>query len=258
MKDADVEDIRFGEETFYEENIQRNERNEKPQELLAPASTNLNQEYKYNILVIPEHISELQDNSKIYFEPKRNYPPLADNPSLETQRIIHSGFPISNHYGRYENLIPIIDNTDTDEDYDQLDDHKEQISKSIGIGDSILEEQEVGLSDDKIEVRSNNYIPIEANSRKNNVHFVHQNQPISYAYDYSVNTDHHGPQFSKYENSDGFTTRGQYSVKLPDGRTQTVSYSVKGKGGFTVNVKYSGNNFVHIIHFIRHIIMISF
>lgn len=247
MKDADVEDIRFGEETIYEENIQRNERNEKPQELLAPASTSLKQEYQYNILVIPEHISELQDNSKIYFEPKRNYQPLADNPSLDTERLN------SNHYGRYENLIPIIDNTDTHKYFDQLDDHKQQISKSKSIEDSILKEQEVGLSDDKIEVRSNNYIPIEGNSRKNNVNFVHQNQPISYAYDYNVNTDPHGPQFSKYENSDGFTTRGEYSVKLPDGRTQTVSYSVKGEGGFTVNVKYSGNTFVHIIHFIRNI-----
>ena len=101
MKNADVEDIRFGEETIYGENIQRNERNEKPQDLLAPASTNLNQEYQYNILVIPEHISELQDNSKIYFEPKRNYRPLVDNPGLETERKIQSGFLNSNHYGSY-------------------------------------------------------------------------------------------------------------------------------------------------------------
>ena len=63
--------------------------------------------------------------------------------------------------------------------------------------------------------------------------------PISYSYNYHVEDPHDdGPHYSKHENSDGQVTNGEYSVKLPDGRTQTVSYSVVGDGGFSVKVRY--------------------
>jgi len=63
----------------------------------------------------------------------------------------------------------------------------------------------------------------------------------SYSYAYSVNGGSYGPVFAKQENSDGYLTKGEYSVALPDGRLQTVSYTVEGdKGGYSASVHYTG------------------
>ena len=43
------------------------------------------------------------------------------------------------------------------------------------------------------------------------------------------------------ESRDGYSTKGSYSVALPDGRTQTVTYNVAdGYSGYVADVTYSG------------------
>ena len=43
------------------------------------------------------------------------------------------------------------------------------------------------------------------------------------------------------ESRDGYSTKGSYSVALPDGRLQTVTYNVAdGYSGYVADVTYSG------------------
>ncbi|KAF2349174.1 Insect cuticle protein [Trinorchestia longiramus] len=50
-------------------------------------------------------------------------------------------------------------------------------------------------------------------------------EPVrGYRFSYSVEDDHSGSSYSRYEKSDGVLTQGQYSVLLPDGRTQVVKF----------------------------------
>ena len=49
-------------------------------------------------------------------------------------------------------------------------------------------------------------------------------------------------QQAKEESSDGTNIRGQYSVRMPDGRLQVVTYST-GPDGYVANVHYE-NDFV--------------
>jgi len=58
-----------------------------------------------------------------------------------------------------------------------------------------------------------------------------QSGSSSYSYSYSVNGGSYGPLFSKEEKSNGYLTKGKYSVVLPDGRLQTVSYFIDGDRG---------------------------
>ena len=50
-----------------------------------------------------------------------------------------------------------------------------------------------------------------------------QGPPKPYAFSYEVNDDKAKLNFGHEEESDGHTTRGEYKVDLPDGRTQIVS-----------------------------------
>merc|ERR1719431_189317 len=60
-----------------------------------------------------------------------------------------------------------------------------------------------------------------------------------YAYNYGVNDDYSGAQFSQNEQRDGYATSGSYTVALPDGRVQTVKYVDNGDG-VTQEVSYEG------------------
>merc|ERR1712201_25658 len=53
--------------------------------------------------------------------------------------------------------------------------------------------------------------------------------PPIYAYNYGVNDDETGPQFSQNEQRDGAVTTGSYTV-APDGRVKTVKYTDNGDG----------------------------
>ena len=63
-------------------------------------------------------------------------------------------------------------------------------------------------------------------------------QPRPYAFAYGVNDEHgSGAVFSRSEESDGVTTRGRYSVRLPDGCVQTVTYWAD-RTGYHPTVQY--------------------
>ena len=63
-----------------------------------------------------------------------------------------------------------------------------------------------------------------------------------YNYAYAVKDDYgYAPvHFGAEEHRDGYDTKGNYHVLLPDGRTQTVYYTVNGYDGFVADVKYEG------------------
>merc|ERR1712025_1180447 len=63
--------------------------------------------------------------------------------------------------------------------------------------------------------------------------------PPIYAYNYGVNDDETGTQFSQNEQRDGAVTTGSYTVALPDGRVKTVKYTDNGDG-ITYDVSYDG------------------
>jgi|ERR1711970_424816 len=60
---------------------------------------------------------------------------------------------------------------------------------------------------------------------------------MPYDFDWGVQDEESGNQFSHVETSDGQTTQGEYRVLLPDGRTQVVTFFDNG-GGFNAEVTY--------------------
>nr|XP_027224105.1 extensin-like [Penaeus vannamei] len=60
-----------------------------------------------------------------------------------------------------------------------------------------------------------------------------------YEFEYGVKDAYHGTSYSRQEESDGHHTKGQYQVRLPDGRLQTVIYRA-GVDGFHAEVVYEG------------------
>eukprot|EP00095_Tigriopus_kingsejongensis_P006758 maker-scaffold544_size141056-snap-gene-0.31 protein:Tk06758 transcript:maker-scaffold544_size141056-snap-gene-0.31-mRNA-1 annotation:"cutile protein " len=68
----------------------------------------------------------------------------------------------------------------------------------------------------------------------------HDHHPAYYKYGYKVHDDYHGTDFGHNEHRDGHVTKGEYHVKLPDGRVQTVTYYVDGYKGYVAEVKYHG------------------
>ena len=65
-------------------------------------------------------------------------------------------------------------------------------------------------------------------------------EPAVYSYTYAVADDYSGSNFQQDESRDGYSTKGSYSVALPDGRVQTVTYVVDGYNGYVADVTYSG------------------
>merc|ERR1712029_465220 len=66
-------------------------------------------------------------------------------------------------------------------------------------------------------------------------------EPAAYSYQYGVNDDYSGANYNADESRDGYSTKGSYSVALPDGRLQTVNYNVAdGYSGYIADVTYSG------------------
>ncbi|XP_059095665.1 pro-resilin-like [Tigriopus californicus] len=65
-------------------------------------------------------------------------------------------------------------------------------------------------------------------------------EPAHYEFGYKVHDDKYGADFGHSENRDGYATKGEYHVVLPDGRVQTVTYYVDGKSGYVADVSYSG------------------
>merc|ERR1712172_448319 len=66
-------------------------------------------------------------------------------------------------------------------------------------------------------------------------------EPAVYSYQYGVNDDYSGANYNADESRDGYSTKGSYSVALPDGRLQTVTYNVAdGYSGYVADVTYSG------------------
>eukprot|EP00095_Tigriopus_kingsejongensis_P006756 maker-scaffold544_size141056-snap-gene-0.29 protein:Tk06756 transcript:maker-scaffold544_size141056-snap-gene-0.29-mRNA-1 annotation:"hypothetical protein DAPPUDRAFT_112094" len=71
-------------------------------------------------------------------------------------------------------------------------------------------------------------------------HGHHNHHPAYYKYGYKVHDDYHGTDFGHNEHRNGQVTKGEYHVKLPDGRVQTVTYYVDGYKGYVAEVKYHG------------------
>ena len=63
--------------------------------------------------------------------------------------------------------------------------------------------------------------------------------PAHYKYDYAVHDDYSGAHFGHYEARDGYETKGEYFVNLPDGRIQRVTYTADEHGYHPV-VTYEG------------------
>eukprot|EP00094_Tigriopus_californicus_P012307 TCALIF_11896-PA protein Name:"Similar to resilin Pro-resilin (Drosophila melanogaster)" AED:0.18 eAED:0.45 QI:0/0/0/1/1/1/2/0/132 len=61
-------------------------------------------------------------------------------------------------------------------------------------------------------------------------------EPALYEYGYKVHDDKYGTDFGHSENRDGYVTKGEYHVLLPDGRVQTVTYYVDGKSGYVADL----------------------
>merc|ERR1712018_498171 len=69
-----------------------------------------------------------------------------------------------------------------------------------------------------------------------------------YSYEYGV-TDEYGLNFGAGESRDGYATKGQYHVQLPDGRLQTVTYHVDDAySGYVADVQYSGKSHYEPAH----------
>ena len=77
-------------------------------------------------------------------------------------------------------------------------------------------------------------------------HAPHHEVPVHYAYEYKVHDDYAGTDFGHAEARDGYATKGEYHVLLPDGRLQTVTYHVDDAyGGYIADVKYTGTAHPH-------------
>ena len=228
------DDVHFG-EYFPVQDVTRNERGNREE-----LSSLRNPDYRYNILVLPEHLSNLDAQNKIYFEPKENvisHVPVNDTYNVEASaraelRNTEDNINITPEDGPISTEIQTIEPIgNEDRSYTDQQHHEEPFHGQQYQYDQHHEEPSHGPQ-----------YHYEPPHHEQGVEHYGPGQPTAYAYNYHVNGYPSGPIFSKHENSDGFLTRGEYSVKLPDGRTQTVSYSVKGEGGFTVNVRYSGNS----------------
>jgi len=75
--------------------------------------------------------------------------------------------------------------------------------------------------------------------------------PKNYAFSYSVKNKHSGDDFSHSQAHNGKATKGQYRVKLPDGRVQVVSYTAD-HGGYRADVQYEGSPHNHQAGFEHH------
>ena len=225
----------FGEEPTYFENFARNSRDNhedlisnQPLKVSIP-STKMKQEYKYNILVLPKDVSHLRKNRKTFFESEvdKKVPRISEN------RIDANDYELP----EFREIEHILSNND--ETFGG-------IGKEIDFGfDNRLHNAHNFGNQPHPTTYDTEYSHINVGQEKEKSLLIDRykdshEQPISYSYNYNVNDSPYGPQFSKQEHSDGYLTRGEYSVKLPDGRTQTVTYSVQGAGGFSVNVHYTG------------------
>ncbi|XP_050689022.1 uncharacterized protein LOC126981628 [Eriocheir sinensis] len=65
-------------------------------------------------------------------------------------------------------------------------------------------------------------------------------EPIPYNFQYGVQDEYAGTQFSQSETSDGQQVTGYYQVALPDGRIQKVTYVADHYGGYRAEVSYTG------------------
>ncbi|XP_063852651.1 adult-specific cuticular protein ACP-20-like [Scylla paramamosain] len=61
-----------------------------------------------------------------------------------------------------------------------------------------------------------------------------------HTFGYTVHDPYFGDSHQHQEVSDGTTTKGEYRVALPDGRTQIVTYSADSSTGFNAQVTYEG------------------
>lgn len=61
--------------------------------------------------------------------------------------------------------------------------------------------------------------------------------PKNYAFAYAVKDRQSGDDFSHKQAHNGQSTKGEYRVKLPDGRTQIVSYTADNSG-YKADVRY--------------------
>ena len=241
------DEVSFG-EYFPVQDVTRNERGNK-EEFSYPTGVETsirNPDYSYNILVLPEHLSNLDAQNKIYFEPKKNsisHVPVNDTYNVEASakaelRNNKDNINITPENGPISTEIQSVEPIgNEDRSYTDQQHHEEPFHGQQYQYDNHHEDPSHGQHG------LHHYEP----HHEQGVEHYDPGQPTAYAYNYHVNGYPSGPIFSKHENSDGFLTRGEYSVKLPDGRTQTVSYSVKGEGGFTVNVRYSGNSIIGLI-----------
>lgn len=63
---------------------------------------------------------------------------------------------------------------------------------------------------------------------------------MPYDFNYAVKDDYYGTDYSHNAVSDGDVVKGEYRVRLPDGRLQIVRYTADWKTGFHADVSYEG------------------
>lgn len=59
---------------------------------------------------------------------------------------------------------------------------------------------------------------------------------MPFDFQYAVNDEEHGNDYSHNAISDGDVTKGEYRIKLPDGRMQIVKYTADWATGFHAQV----------------------
>nr|XP_018914885.1 PREDICTED: mediator of RNA polymerase II transcription subunit 12-like [Bemisia tabaci] len=75
---------------------------------------------------------------------------------------------------------------------------------------------------------------------KSEVPSKYSSVPKNYAFSYAVKDKNSGDDFSHSQAHNGLATKGEYRVKLPDGRVQIVSYTADNNG-YRADVRYEGD-----------------
>ena len=185
-----------------------------------------NPDYRYNILVLPNQISNLDDQQTIYFQPKPNIDIMSNsfvNESTAPNAKLRLNVDNSTVEGDFREQTffqtneQILDNQERSYHHEEL--YPENNKHYPEHNDLYPKLEE--LDSEKHEELDSEYKELNPKHKKlyPKLGEVHQDlehkepypeQPISYAYNYNVNDSPNGPIFSKQENSDGFLTRGEY------------------------------------------------
>ncbi|XP_042887380.1 uncharacterized protein LOC122263121 [Penaeus japonicus] len=89
-------------------------------------------------------------------------------------------------------------------------------------------------------------IPEEGFDADDYEYATYHGHPEAQGFGYAVDDNDNGSKFTHNGYSEGNTTKGEYRVLLPDGRTQVVTYSSNPESGYMARVSYEGTARPHV------------